>query len=211
MRDRIGLGPDRLAWPDDIEAFWSDPALVLSQTCGLPLAMRLHLRLRVLGALDIGHPGIAPGQYASHLVTRVEDDRPLAEAARRVAVNAADSQSGWGALHATGLPIGSARVTGSHAASMEAVAEGEADLAAIDVLTWRLGPHPRLRVRATTRPTPGTPLVTARTDLVGPLRAALSDAVPALSAPQRRRSGLRGFVPFDAAPYLALRVPPPPP
>ena len=211
VRARIGVGPSRLDWPDDFDAHWRDPGLVMAQTCALPYHMRLHGHLHVVGAFDFGLDGAPPGTYRSHLVTRIDDDRPLRDAARGgVALNAVDSQSGWGALHATGLPIGPASVTGSHAASMEAVAAGRADLAAIDAVTWRLSPHPRLAVRATTPPTPGCPLVTSRADLVDPLRGALRAAIPDLPLALRRRAGLRGFVVSGNADYLRGATPPPP-
>ena len=203
----------RLRWPSDAaaqEAVWADRGCVLSQCCSLHLVGRLHRRMHVVGAFDFALPGVPPGSYASHLVTRIGDDRPLAACAARVAVNDGESQSGWGALVATGLPVGRATVTGSHAASMAALAAAEADLAAIDAVTWRLRPHPRLRVRRTTRPTPAPPLVTARPALVAPLRRALGDGVAALPLALRRPAGLRGFVPLDARAYRGMAVPDPP-
>jgi hypothetical protein len=68
------------------------------------------------------------------------DPRSPAEAARAgVAVNEAASHSGWAALWAhardEGWTLGPRLLTGSHAASMAAVAGGRAALAAIDAVT----------------------------------------------------------------------------
>src|SRR3546814_4899140 len=64
---------------------------------------------------------------------------------RRAAVNAADSQSGCHALRHAAMDLadeghffGSVVLTGSHRASMQAVAAGEADVCAIDCVTWCL-------------------------------------------------------------------------
>lgn len=211
VRARLGEGPERLDRPSDFHAHWADPALVLAQTCGLPWRIGLAPNVRMIGAFDFGLPGVPPGHYASVLVQRADDARPVPEvAAAGVAANGLDSQSGWGSLHLAGLIPGPVTVTGAHAASMEAVAEGRAHLAAIDAVTWRLSPHPRLSVRGWTPPTPGCPLITGRPELADRLRAILPEAVAALPAPLRRRAGLRGFVLMDPAAYEALPLPPRP-
>ena len=140
---------------------------------------------------------------------RAEDGRdPAGAAADGVAVNAADSQSGWGALADAGLG-GPAVVTGSHAASMDAVAGGAAALAAIDVVSWDLGPHPALTVRATTPPTPATPFVTGRADLAAPLHDALAEAIAAMAPEDRAAIRLAGILRLPDGAYDAP-VPPPP-
>ena len=176
-RAHLGFGPAALAWPDDFAAHWRDPGLLLSMTCALPMQLGLADHVHTVATPVWSLPGLPPGTYASHLVTRADDDRPLAEAAAAgLAVNARDSQSGYGTLRQAGLH-GPVLVTGSHAASIRAVAGGRAHLAAIDVVTWSLAPNARLAVRATTPPTSATPFVTARAEWVAPLRAALAAAI----------------------------------
>lgn len=208
MRDRLGFGPERLGWPEAVAPWLDAPDLLLAQVCGPMAAARLD-RLTVLGAFDFGGP--RPGTYVSQVVMRSDDARSPAPG-MAAAVNGFDSQSGWGALHDAGLAPDSGRivVTGAHAASMEAVAQGEADLAAIDAVTWRLAPHPRLAVRLTTPACPAPPLVTAMPEHADALRDALTCAVAALPVPLRRASGLRAFVPKDAADYRGMALPPPP-
>ena len=200
-RARLGYGPEALSWTA------SGDMPLLTQTCAPVWDRRYRGRLHPLGALDFG---VAPrGLYASVLVTRIEEGRTLDTCAPRVAVNDFESQSGWGALR--GLPIREVAETGGHAASMACVASGGADLAAIDAVTWRLAPHPRLAVRATTPPTPAPPLLTAFPDRAQALRDALAHAVRALPLAHRRRTGLRAFVPLTDAHYDGLAPLPPRP
>lgn len=201
-RARLGCGPAALDWSGGAAA-----APMLTQTCAPVWATRLRDTHHVVGTLDFGLA--PPGLYASVLVTRIDDDRPLPRCAARVAVNDFESQSGWGALG--DLPVGTALETGRHAASMAAVAAGRADLAAIDAITWRLAPHPRLRVRAATPPTPAPPILTADPALVAPLRAALAAGAAALPVALRRASGLRAVVPAGPDHYAALAALPPRP
>lgn len=203
IRDRLGCGPARLTWPDDFGAHWRTPDLLLAMTCALPMKLGLARRVHVVGAPVWDLPGLPRGTYAAHFVTRADDRRPLALAARDgLAVNAGDSQSGWGTLVAAGLE-GPRAITGSHAASMEAVAGGRAGLAAIDVVTWAMAPHPALRVRVTTPPTPATPFVTAMPDRVPALRDAVAGAIAAQARADRAATRLCGIEAMPAGAYAA--------
>ncbi len=203
IRDRLGHGPDALTWPDDWDAHWHDPDLLLAMTCSLPLRLGLVAHVHVVGAPVWDLPGLPPGTYASHLVARAGDDRPLpALAAEGLAVNALESQSGWGALADAGID-GPALVTGSHARSMAAVAEGRSALAAIDVVTWAMAPHAGLTIRATTPPSPATPFVTARADLVPALREAIAGAIAAMPPADRAATRLGGIARMPPDAYAA--------
>lgn len=205
IRDRLGFGPAALMWPDDFASHWRDPDLLLAFTCSLPLRMGLARDVHHVGSTVWDLPGLPPGFYASHLVTRKGETRALADLAMAgLAINAPDSQSGWGALSDAGLR-GPAIVTGSHAASMSAVAEGTCALAAIDVVTWHMAPHPDLAIRKTTPPTPAPPLVTRLPEHVPALRAALSDAIAAMPQADRARTALTDIV---TLPQDAYRTPP---
>ncbi|MCV6586123.1 MAG: PhnD/SsuA/transferrin family substrate-binding protein [Marinibacterium sp.] len=212
--------PD-LTPPDDLPTDWYDhwqrPDLALSMTCGLPFRSRLKGRVRYVTTPDFGVTE-QPGYYRSVIVMR-PGERP--QGARRLAFNAPDSQSGWAAACAftnqtDGLRITGLVETGSHAASMAAVATGRADLAALDAVTWRLlqrdDPHAgQVSAVAHTAPTPGLPLITARDHDPAPLIAALGAALATLSDDDRRQlGGLRGFAQLDPAPYYAQPLPPPP-
>ncbi|SFJ05300.1 PhnD/SsuA/transferrin family substrate-binding protein [Jannaschia pohangensis] len=202
IRRHLGEGPEVLHWPEDFARHWRSRDLLLSMTCALPMKLGLADHVHVVGAPVWDVPGLPlpRGTYASHFVTRVDDRRPLARAAEGgLAVNAGDSQSGWGTLVAAGLE-GPRIVTGSHAASMRAVAEGRADLAAIDVVTWALAPHPGLRIRVTTPPTPSTPFITAFPEMVPRLEDALRRAIAGQNRANALATRLSGLVqmPVDA-------------
>lgn len=191
---------------------WTDPALVLGQTCGLPLVQTLAGRVAVVGALDYGLPGCAPGWYRSVVVARADDPRARLADFRgaRLAINGTDSQSGWGSIlhHAAPLAVDGAFLggvveTGAHRASVAAVAGGEADLAAIDAVSWSLAQRfvpaaARLKALFLTDPTPGLPLITARGTDVAPHRRAIAGAVAGLDATTRAALGVRGFVALGA-------------
>ena len=133
MRDALRAegvpAPERLTRESDLMAGWTDPRLVLGQTCGLPLVRELAGRVALIGAADYGVPGCPPGWYRSAVVVRADDPRESLAAFRgaRLAVNGADSQSGWGAmlhhvapLAEAGRFFGAVSITGAHAASVRA-------------------------------------------------------------------------------------------
>lgn len=219
MRQRGLAAPEALTrdegayWPA-----WESSALVLSQTCGLPFRARLHDRVTLIGTPDYGIEGCPPGYYRSVLVARRDDPRQsLADfAPARLAYNEALSQSGWAAPLACfaeqGLVPKPSLQTGSHAASVDAVAKGDADIAAIDAVTWAiLGDHnpvvALLRIVARTAPTPGLPLIAAPGADAAASFAAVAGAIDALSDDDRRLLRLQGVVRIPAQAYLALPIP----
>lgn len=180
LRDALrsaGLpAPDALVRPDDPLAAWHEPTLLLGQTCGWPLVHHLADAVEVVATPHYAVPGCAGPDYASALVVRTDDPaNGLSDlAGRRAAINGRHSQSGMAALrHAVaeracnGRFFDSVVDTGSHRASVIAVASGRADVAAIDAVAWHLAQRfepaaGSLRVLGWTGPTPGLPLVIAR-------------------------------------------------
>ncbi|MFO6464441.1 PhnD/SsuA/transferrin family substrate-binding protein [Jannaschia sp. KMU-145] len=201
IRARLGAGPTRLTWPDTAGAHWRDPGLLLSMTCALPMRRGLARSVTLVGSPVWDVPGLPPGHYASHLVTRAGDDRSVAEAAAAgIAANDADSQSGRGVLDDMGV-AGPVTYVGSHAAAMRAVAEGRAHLAAIDMVAWSMAPHADLAIRATSPPSPSTPFITARPEWRAPVRAALDAAIAAMPEADRAATRLVGVTDLPAAAY----------
>ena len=110
---------------------------------------------------------------------------------RRCAINELDSNSGMSLLRAAVAPLatggrffGSIVVSGSHLRSVEMVASGEADIAAIDCVSFahfqRLYPAVvgQLRILSWTPSGPSLPFITARSasdETVRMLRSALAD------------------------------------
>ena len=175
---KIGLAgvPDALERPSDHHHAWRSDGLLFTQACGYPVATAFRGVLRVVATPHYAAPGCEGPRYSSVVVVR-EASRVTALEELRGAVcafNARDSQSGYNALRATVAPIAQsgrffARTveTGAHAASMEAVRSGRADVCAVDGVTWALHARHRpsaltgLEVIRYTEPAPGLPFVTA--------------------------------------------------
>jgi ABC-type phosphate/phosphonate transport system substrate-binding protein len=213
--DALTRGPDAY-WPA-----WHAQDLVLSQTCGLPYRARLHDKVTLIGTPDFGLPDCPAGYYRSVLVARRDDPRTtLAQyAGGRLAYSEELSQSGWAApcnhVAASGLRWSSFQRSGAHSASCRAVADGEADIAAIDALTWvllcRYDPMTqRLRVIDTTTPTPGLPYIAALGMDADLMFAVIAAAIDRLSPQDRDLLHLRGIVRIPTADYLAVPNPPAP-
>lgn len=200
---------------------WLRPDLVLAQTCGFPYRARLHGKVTLIGTPDYGVESCPPGHYRSVFVARANDPRDLvAFDGTPIAYNDALSQSGWAAPqnHAAklGLRFPAGLCTGGHIVSARAVAEGRADLAALDAVTWAMiGDHDpalakALRVVAATDPTPGLPYIAALGADADATFDALSEAIAALDPQDRALLHLKGLVRIPAAAYLAVPTPPSP-
>ena len=221
LRAEGHAAPEALSRPNDLMAHWLDPRLVLSQTCGLPFRHLLCGRVTLVGTPDYGLEDCPPGHYRSVIIARADDPRTDlgALAGARMAFNEGLSQSGWGApwrlAQSRGLRLAPTLRTGAHRLSARAVAEGRADWAALDAVTWRLLCRDEpwsatLRVVETTPPTPGLPLIAAQGADAAALLAACRSAIAALEAGSRATLGLCGIVSIAAEAYLALPVPPAP-
>lgn len=213
--------PAALTRGGDLWDQWQSPDLILSQTCGYPYRARLHGTVQLVGTPDHALPGCPPGHYNSVLVVRVDDPRTdlAAFANARFAFNEPLSQSGWAAPqnHAAGLGFAFDTLvqTGGHNLSARAVAEGQADIAAIDALTWALIQRhdayaADLREIARTAPTPTLPLITAKGRDATQIAAATRAAIAALDPAHRAALMLCGLVDIPARAYLAVANPPAP-
>jgi len=196
--------PDALTRRGRLEAIWTDPRLLLSQTCGYPLATSLRSRVQVVATPRYDAPGCEGVLYRSAVVVRASDPATcLADLrGRRLAVNDLASNSGMNLLRAEIAPLATdahlrgrpffagVTITGAHLASVEAVAAGEADVAAIDCVVWahllrlRPGLTRGLRGLAWTSATAGLPLIASAT--LDPAHlAALRQALAGVAEDQR--------------------------
>lgn len=200
------IAPDNLVTPPDLWTHWQAPDLLLSQTCGLPYRAKLWDQVKLIGTPDYGLKDCPPGHYYSVIIAR--DTAPLA--GRTFAFNDPMSQSGWAALagEAPALLTGPLLETGSHAASVQAVRDGQADFASIDAVTWRHLDQTGLHLRGRTQPSPGLPFITAKTHDTARLFDAISKAIAQLGPSPL---GLMGLVAIPPATYLALPLPASPP
>jgi ABC-type phosphate/phosphonate transport system substrate-binding protein len=175
------IAPDPADLPPngfDLDTLLRHPGLIFGQTCWGPLEQGLEAHVALLGQPDYSAFEGGDGElYSSAIVTREpllvrrwEDvDRGL-----RFAFNGPDSMSGLLAvqrdLAAAGRSVAIFREmveTGSHRASIVAVAEGRADLCAVDCRTWdlakRFEPSAKsLHVAGWTSKRKGLPFVTSR-------------------------------------------------
>lgn len=205
----------------DLHAHWLRPDLLLSQTCGLPYRARLHDKVALVGTPDYGLPGCPPGHYHSVWIARSDDPRTaIAEFnGATLAYNDGLSQSGWAAplahTQAIGLHLNPGPCTGAHRRSAQVVAEGGADLAAIDAVTWALlaGREPalgQLKIVGQTPPSPGLPLIAALGRDTERLFRAVETAIQGLAETDRRSLHLRGIVRISPETYLSQPIPPNP-
>lgn len=174
---RAGLAdvPGRLDRSRSLDAIWDDPALLLAQTCGYPLTTRWRGRLTYVATPVYDAPGCEGCRHRSRFIVRRDDGaRDLRGlAGRRAAINDRLSNTGMNLLRSAVAPISAGQPffaavveTGSHAASVDTVANGAADVAAIDAITFDHLARQRPELTRRTRtigwspPVPNLPFVT---------------------------------------------------
>lgn len=157
--DPATLPPDELDYP----TLWRHPALLFAQTCWGPMELGLARHVQVVGQPDYsGYEGGEGEFYSSAIVMRPASDPHMREGVaapadgaplipihllrdQRFIYNSADSMSGILALTRDLAVLGenldmfaSRRESGGHRASIQAVALGDADVAAIDCRSWAM-------------------------------------------------------------------------
>lgn len=193
--------PENLTRGEAVLELWTAPDLFFSQTCGYPLTHALAGEVALVATPVYACPGCAGGSYHSEILVRAGDPAKALADLRgyRAAINGADSQSGCSALrHAVaelaegGRFFAEVTTSGSHLQSMRLVAEGTADVCAVDTVTYHLIARTqpevtqRLRRLAVSASAPALPYI-ARRDLpaadLARLRAGLARACadPALA------------------------------
>jgi ABC-type phosphate/phosphonate transport system substrate-binding protein len=212
--------PERLSWPDDYPAHWQADNLLLSQACGYPLVTLLAGKVQLLGTFQYRADGCSGADYRSLLIARAGDGRKaLAEfSGSVVAYNSVDSQSGYNTLRALVAPLArqgrffaGSIASGSHRSSIELVAGGQADLAAIDCVSYALlqrhDPQALagIQVIGRSEEAPALPLITSvgtSAETLALLRAGLKAAMqaPELAA-ARTELLIEGFVELPLAAY----------
>jgi ABC-type phosphate/phosphonate transport system substrate-binding protein len=175
--------PNKLARPQDLDALWLSPGLLLAQTCSYPLETVLRGRVQYVSTPTYGVEGCEkPGHYRSVILKRgtaLGIDVPPDNNARLpdwlpyacLAFNGTDSMSGYHALkrdaEAAGRSLPTLQIkTGSHRESIIAVADGTADICAVDCVTWAMAKNhepasAEVYVAGWTKERPGLPLITS--------------------------------------------------
>lgn len=183
--------PSSLTRATDLPAFWRNDDLLIGQTCGYPMMIGMCGKARYIASPCYTTPHSHGAFHKSLIISRKGGPiRTLADAHHKIcAINMADSNTGMNVLRleiAKLKPHGTffSRVyeTLAHRKSMHAVAQGDADIAAIDCVTFahveRFDPQliAQLSIIAETEETPTLPFITSsKTDdaTLAHLRAAL--------------------------------------
>ncbi len=146
---RQGLSevPDHIEHGRNLAELWNDPDLWFSQCCGYDIVRRYAGKLRPLATPHYGAPDCRGSDYASIVVVAEDcDANDVLEMFGAICVvNGLESHSGSNALKALVAPknrdgcfFSEVKVSGAHAASLEMIRLGEADVAAVDCVTYAL-------------------------------------------------------------------------
>ncbi|WP_417709799.1 phosphate/phosphite/phosphonate ABC transporter substrate-binding protein [Roseibium aggregatum] len=212
-------------WPEGrgLADAWTDPDLLLSQTCGYPLTHALSGKVSLVGTPHYDAEGCDGPRYCSQLIVKRDSAHQNLEDLRgkRAVFNGPDSQSGMNAFrHAVaqhengGCFFSGVSETGSHLASLRAVADGKADIASIDAVCWALVCREvpdlarQLRPIARTASAPGLPLITSCQFSDAEL-GLITEAVAGVftvpeTQPSRERLGIHGFSKLSSDDYAVI-------
>lgn len=221
--------PESILHADDETEGWLSPRLFFSQTCGYPFVARLEGKVELLGTPHFAVDGWQGPNYASALIVRADfeadnlqafsDEGSSSAANARFAFNSSNSLSGYRCVTPlTGRPeafFGELIKSGGHRYSADMVADGRADIAAIDALCWHLYRQiqpenaDKLRVLQWTPFLPGLPYITKlywTDDELQRLRDALAKAAEAMkSSKYNRILQLDGVTHLNAGKYAPIR------
>jgi ABC-type phosphate/phosphonate transport system substrate-binding protein len=178
------------------ERAWRHPDLLFGQVCGYPLIRYPGVKPQLIATPCYDVPGCEGPNYSSVIVVHADSQaRELEDLRGQVAaISGLDSHSGCHVLRAMVAPMASPGgrffgrqiITGSHAGSLEAIEAREADVAAIDAVTFSLIKRSMpealgaFRVLGRSPLAPAPPYVTAATatkERLERLRDALVDAL----------------------------------
>jgi ABC-type phosphate/phosphonate transport system substrate-binding protein len=203
--------PAKLTRGGDLAALWRRPGLIFGQTCGYPYVSGLKDAATLIATPEYSFPGCEGVSHRSFMIRGARDPRRALSEFRgaSAALNACDSNTGMNLFRAAIAPVADGApffravvVTGSHEASMAAVAEGLADLASIDCVTFALLERGRpdligrVAIVAESALSPGLPFIASGSlgrSAIDAVRAALFAALadPDL-ADTRQTLGLKG-------------------
>ncbi len=216
LRDRLraqGIAaPESLTRDHPLNEIWGDEGLLLGQTCGYPFWKALRRRTESLATPIYGFAGCEGPNHCSFILARRDDARTTLEQFRgdRAAVNGFDSNTGMNLFRASVAPLAGGKLffadvveTGGHALSVVAIAEGRADIAAVDCVSYALLARgasqlvAATKILARTPSAPALPFIASRA-LAPATRAAVRQALRALApAPELGFCGV-AFLPETA-------------
>jgi ABC-type phosphate/phosphonate transport system substrate-binding protein len=216
--------PASLTRTADYHAIWRNPALLLGQACGYPIIKQLKSAVQIVATPIYGSLSCQGFEHCSFFIVDAKArHRTLPDLRGSVcAVNGYDSNTGMNLLRAAIAPIAkgsrffrSVIVTGAHRKSLEAVASGQADVAAIDCVSFahfqHFNPEVTARVSKIGRSlsTAVPPFITAKNDpgILRILREALHDVALAPGLKSIRSAlNIEGFAFETDADYERLSI-----
>ncbi len=217
LRARGVDAPEGLTRDASLHEIWGDESLLLGQTCGYPFWTSLRGKAEILATPIYGFAGCEGPNHRSFLLAHRDDARSTLAEFRgdRAAVNGFDSNTGMNLFRAAIAPLARGKPffadvieTGGHAFSVVAIAEGRADIAAVDCVSYALLARGASRLIAQTKiigetcASPALPFIASRA-LPPATRAAAREALRAL--PPFPELGLAGvaFLPESAYARIA--------
>ncbi|RVU34052.1 phosphate ABC transporter substrate-binding protein [Hwanghaeella grinnelliae] len=217
-----GLDEDLTRLSDHV-SHWRDPAMRLSQTCGYPFTLGLDRDWQLVATPIFAVDWCMGPKYRNLVLVRQDDAAERLEdlKGRRVAFNSEDSHSGYNSIRWMIAPwaekgrfFGASVQSGSHLASIKALAAGEVDCCSVDCVTFALiakhgiVPTDGLRVVAEGPLVPGLPFITPRSTpdaAVEDMRSALMAAVAEPGMANINETLLfDGFAAVPASAYKAI-------
>ena len=178
-REGVSSIPGKIVHDHALSDLWNDPCLWFSQCCGYDIVYKHAGTLRPIATPHYGAPDCEGYHYTSVVVVTEDADASdvLHMRGAVCVINGPESHSGMSALRALVAPVSrngrffsKTEVSGTHAASLEMVGRGDADVAAIDCVTYALIERYRPEMLAGTRRlgttdrAPGIPYVTRCTE-----------------------------------------------
>lgn len=212
----------RLSFVHDPELLL-EPDLWFGHTCGYPLMTRLRQQVGPFCVPLFDVPGTDGEYYSSRIIVAADSSIESIIDSRGcvAAMNNPDSNSGMNVLryavaqvHENGDFFARVVTTGGHLYSLQAVAEGAADIAAIDCVSyqlikdWRPELCSRLRIIADSVQTCGLPLVMAHALLAETdtreLTSRLNEALACCGDEVAATLHLTGFAEVTLADYRSI-------
>ncbi len=203
---------------DTTDDIYQSPDLLIGHTCGYPYISKWRETHVPVAVPEFEAPGCQGHEYSSWLVCRGDDLRQKLSEFRNsiAAVNHADSNSGMNVFRyavrnlAEAAPFFSKiSISGSHLESMSMIIRGDADIAAIDAVTFHLAGEAdpalvkQLRVLGQSVHSPGLPFIQHRNSPRSAARVleALNLALEKTSINVSNSLKLRGFIPTTTVHY----------
>lgn len=186
----------------DVFSLWHSSELLVTQACGLDLYLsNAHIQPIAAPIFDLD---CDEGKYYSHIVGN--------RSGRVAAVNAMSSRSGLSALLTLCRPE-ELLITGSHVSSLSLVQSGQADVAAIDAVTWKILERSASHLLADiqivdrTAPAPSPPFVVGHPGLVEDTFNGLVRAFESVDTIDARKAlCLEGLIPAQKSDYDSVLV-----